>query len=256
MLSTILCVHSAIMSKSADPDTNATVIHPPDAVKSLPSHWDFYPNRPLTRSGPYRDYMASISALIPKVATADPRNRAGPLGSRHASVTMLNLKEKAKPYCREFRDAHDLQTHFDQRRQMAKPSVSDTSTRRVYILENLSADYIAAFGGFFFMDPSFFVDHEQVEVWSKSHYGTRMTENLASSADTESSFCLPYFEMLYCKGPIEEFQNNCKTSGWHVGVTRINGKFEREVFVRRKCSFWSRTNEDGGWDGENSPQKI
>jgi hypothetical protein len=214
------------------------------------AHKGFYPNRLLASSGPYRDYISLVSALVPKVAVADPRNPASPLENRHANVTMLNLKENTKPYCREFSDTSSLQEHLDRRLRAAKPTPAGTPERRIYILEGLNADYIAILGGFFYMDPLFFVDQEQTSIWDKSHFGARMTECLPSVAESMSSFRLPYFEIMYFNKLIEHYQMHCKSTGRHIGITRMSGKFEKEVIVRRKCSFWSQENDDSGWDGK------
>lgn len=217
------------------------------------AHQGFYPNRSLVSSGPYQDFIGLISGLNPKVAVADPRNSAGPLENRHANLALLNLKENAKPYCREFTDTISLQEHFDRRLRAAKSPPGGIPERRIYILEGLNADYISILGGFFYIDPLFFVDQEQISIWDKSHFGARMTECLSSSS--RSSFCLPYFEMLYFKEVIEHYQMHCKNTGRHIGITRMNGKFENEVIARRKCSFWSRENDDGGWDGKRTLPK-
>jgi hypothetical protein len=81
-----------------------------------------------------------------------------------------------------------------------------------------------------------------------------MTESHPSLADAESNV---FLLLRYCtaKGDIRDFQNNCSISGPHVGVTRLNGQFEKEVAVRRKCPFWSRQNEEGGWDNKKRPEK-
>ncbi|KAH7378558.1 hypothetical protein BKA64DRAFT_585538, partial [Cadophora sp. MPI-SDFR-AT-0126] len=39
-----------------------------------------------------------------------------------------------------------------------------------------------------------------------------------------------------------------EATGRQVGITRLNGTYEQEVIVRRKCSLWSRTNHNDGWD--------
>jgi hypothetical protein len=225
------------MSKSATLNARPGSARPPEG-------W------PLSSSGPYHDHIARVSALIPKVTTTDYRNTWISFPNRDASAAMLTLKEKTEPDCTEFTDANALKEHFDQRLREARPHPSGTPERRIYILESLNSEYVAVFGAFFFMDPSFFIDQERTQIWERRHFGTRMTEPLPSIADAQSSFYLPYFEMMHFKERNTDFETSCRTTGRHVGITRLNGNYEQEVVVRRKCSFWSRTNQNGGWDGK------
>lgn len=42
------------------------------------------------------------------------------------------------------------------------------------------------------------------------------------------------------------FRCLCDTSGRHIAVTRLLGKLSEVGIARRKCRFWSKTNESGG----------
>jgi hypothetical protein len=134
---------------------------------------------------------ANVAALLPKVAGSDPRNASGSLEDRHATVTMLAIQENSRPRRIDFKDANDLRVHLDHRREAAKTLSTSASERRIYILEGLNAQFIATLGEYFYMDPSFFVDHETISIWNKNHSETRLTERLPSMIYPNSRFCLP-----------------------------------------------------------------
>ncbi|KAH7330046.1 hypothetical protein BKA65DRAFT_527721 [Rhexocercosporidium sp. MPI-PUGE-AT-0058] len=212
---------------------------------ALPS--EPYKGWPLSSSGPYHDSVERVSALIPAAVTTDYRNKWIIFANRHVAVTILDVKEETVPDCSTFAYIDTVNEHFEQR-LLEECTPSSPPKRRIYILEGLNTEYIALFGGFFHMEPSFFIDQERTQIWDRWHYGTRMTEPLPSTADTTSRFHLPYFEMMYFQGPIRDFETSCTATGRQVGITRLNGTYEQEVIVRRKCSLWSRTNHNDGWD--------
>jgi hypothetical protein len=59
---------------------------------------------------------------------------------------------------------------------------------------------------------------------------------------------LKYNEPLLFSPPPTGFRNLCDVSGRHIMVTRIMGEFSGVGIARRKCTFWSRKTEAGGWD--------
>jgi hypothetical protein len=61
---------------------------------------------------------------------------------------------------------------------------------------------------------------------------------------------LKYHEPLLLSTLPTGFRNICDVSGRHIMVTRIMGKFSEVAIARRKCTFWSRKTEAGGWDCE------
>src|SRR5437762_125590 len=116
-------------------------------------HLPFNENRSISSKGSYHNYISSVSTLMPKVKTADPRNPAPPLESRNSTLTVLTLKDNIKPDRTEFNDVDSLRKHFEQRSAAARPCPNGVPERRIYILEGLNTDYIGTLGGFFYVDP-------------------------------------------------------------------------------------------------------
>ncbi|KAI3322375.1 hypothetical protein HD806DRAFT_536212 [Xylariaceae sp. AK1471] len=144
----------------------------------------------------------------------------------------------------EYRNSDVLQAHFNQRLH------SETIPQRsVYILEALSREFIAVLGSHFHLHPALFVDHERLVAFHNRPTGeSGVLPFLPSAIWGRDYVTLKYHEPLLLSTLPTNFRNLCNESGRHIAVTRINGKFSEVGVVRRKCTFWPRETESGGWD--------
>ncbi|KAI0010637.1 hypothetical protein F4779DRAFT_577061 [Xylariaceae sp. FL0662B] len=144
----------------------------------------------------------------------------------------------------EYRDSDALQAHFHQRTHS-----ENTPQRSVYILEALSREFVAVLGSHFHLHPTLFVDHERLVAFHNRATGEGGgLPFLPSAIYGRDHVSLKYHEPLLLSTLPTSFRNLCNVSGWHIAVTRIMGRFSEVGVARRKCTFWSRETEYGGWD--------
>lgn len=143
----------------------------------------------------------------------------------------------------EFQDSNVLQAYFHQRTR------NNTPQRSVYILEALSRQFAAVLGSHFRLHPALFMDHERLVALNDRATGEGGgIPFLPSALHGREYVSLKYHEPLLLSTPPTDFRNLCDASGRHIVVTRITGKFSEVAVARRKCTFWSRKTEAGGWD--------
>lgn len=143
----------------------------------------------------------------------------------------------------DFRGANDLCKHFQSARH-------DHSRRRIYIMEGLAPDFVAAVGGHFFMDPSFFQRQERTCVWSNDFTPVSDALPQPSLLDPQQAFQLQYCELRHFNRALENRYFFCKRTRRHVGMTASRQKENSTIgILRRKVGWWSRKTENGGWDG-------
>jgi hypothetical protein len=121
--------------------------------------------------------------------------------------------------------------------------------RRIYVVEGLATAYIAAIGGHFFMDPSFFQRHERTCVWSNEFTPTSDALPQPSLLDPDKTFNLQYCELRQFSNIVPNQPFFCTTTGRHVGMTPARkDESTTTAILRRKAAFWSRRTDAGGWD--------
>jgi hypothetical protein len=143
----------------------------------------------------------------------------------------------------EYTDAVALETHLFQVAERA-----DSTSRYVYLLEGLSRDFVEVFGHHFSLHPSLFTDHERLVPCQ----GRMTGENgglpiLPSGLMDKDHVAFKYHEPLSLSKCPPGFRCVCETSGRHIAITRLMGKFSSIGTARRKCTFWSKTTTAGGW---------
>lgn len=196
-------------------------------------------------SGPYQEYIAALSSSNPSLKKPDPANKDKSLKPGNAKVALLDAPPKGLPGFtkREFKSVADLKKHFS----------NETHThdrRRIYVMEGLAPDYIAAIGGHFFMDPSFFQRQERTCVWSNEFTPTSDALPQPSLLDPEKTFHLQYCELRQFSDIVKNRPFFCHRTGRHVGMTPAREKEKSTTAIlRRKISWWSRETTGGGWDG-------
>ena len=214
--------------------------------------------------GPYREYIAALSSSNPGLKSPDPNNADNPLTEGGAHIVMLELDVPATGQPRftktEFRNAGHLRQHL-------QASSRSHDRRRIYIIEGLAKDYVAAIGDHFYMDPGFWLRQERTCVWSNDF--TPLSDALPqpSLLNPEQSFHLQYCELREFNKALEFKPCFCKRTRRHVGMTAPrhakdtpqdgdkpksrdrNKDNTTTAILRRKVSWWSEETENGGWDG-------
>ncbi|RYO67236.1 hypothetical protein AA0113_g4900 [Alternaria arborescens] len=198
----------------------------------------------LCTDGPYREYIEALSGSNPGLKKADPNNEDGPLMKGKALVALLDAPNTGVPgfQTTEFKSQKVLCRHF-------QTTSHDHNRRRIYIMEGLAPDYIAAVGGHFFMDPTFFQRQERTCVWSNDFTPVSDALPHPSLLDPKQAFHLQYCELRQFNKALENRYFFCERTRRHVGMTASRQKEESTVgILRRKVGWWSRETKNGGWD--------
>jgi hypothetical protein len=165
---------------------------------------------------------------------------------------MLELEQGKRARRCDFASAAELSAHLKHSSRAIGPH-----NCRIYIIEGLAPDFIAALGDHFLMDPTFFIGQERTTRWGLSFEGSRNTPELPSLVDSAKSFTMKYYEPRNF-GEIETISMWCARTSRNISVTRntrpdlYDLKYEPVGIVHRKCSFWSQKLDNTGWDGEQS----
>lgn len=202
----------------------------------------------LCAEGPYREYIQALCSANPGLRRPDPNN--GPLQTGlaqlvgGAQVVLLDTPAVGLPKFQstEFANTAALRTHFHN-------SSHDHARRRIYIMEGLAPETVAAVGGHFFMPPTFFQRHERTCVWSTDFTPVSDALPQPSLLDPETSFHLQYCELRQFNKALENRPYFCERTRRHVGMTAPRHEEETTTgILRRKVSWWCRTTSRGGWD--------
>ena len=146
---------------------------------------------------------------------------------------------------RRFEDFPSLCSHLHES-NAAKVS----SCRRVYVMENLSDNYVELLGSHFAIDPFVFACQIQRSNWEgETRYGN--TPKLLSCRDPSKTFSIWYNEVRVFDHPKDGLRDCISGRGisfaklghgyWHLNKVGV---------IRRVASFWSRGTENGGWEGQ------
>ncbi|KAF2847620.1 hypothetical protein T440DRAFT_470904 [Plenodomus tracheiphilus IPT5] len=202
----------------------------------------------LCADGPYREYIEALSGSNPGLKNPDPNNtttqdgKARPVGT--ARVVLLDAAATGQPSFQttDFKSATDLRNHFSKAKH-------DHDRRRIYIMEGLAPDTVAAIGGHFFMEPTFFQRQERTCVWSNDFTPVSDALPQPSLLEPDRSFHLQYCELRQFNKALENRYYFCERTRRHVGMTAPRHKEETTTgILRRKVSWWSRETSKGGWD--------
>jgi hypothetical protein len=137
---------------------------------------------------------------------------------------------------------------------------SDTSCNHLYILEDISTDYVEAFGSQFSIEPSFWAQHLRMTDRETSKTAG-IVSALPSIKSLDTSFSLIYPEYTIIDEPADEFTEelrirsakslfaNCNLYR-KITLIRPGEFYDGVAVVNRRASFWSRVNPSGSWDGK------
>ncbi|KAI0099408.1 hypothetical protein F4814DRAFT_433148 [Daldinia grandis] len=199
----------------------------------------------------------SYEELIKSLCASDPRMRRSIINKPppprkvwkpwcRAKVRVLALQfgpDGSVSLPTEYTDASTLAASLTQ-----DAALASHSSRSVYLLEGLSRDFVCVLGDHFQLHPSLFVDHERL-----TPLGDRQTGENGGLPFLPSAICgrdhvsLKYHEPLVLSQRPTGFRCLCDTSGRHIAMTRLMGEMSKVGVSRRKCTFWSRTTDFGGW---------
>ena len=191
---------------------------------------------------------ADPQLLDPKQYIALPTSTWVPWHRAKPRVVATHLDSNASfSPATEFRDPDVLQAYLHQR------SGSSTKAQRsVYILEALSREFAAILGSYFQLHPALFLDHERLVAFHNRATGEGGgIPFLPSAIQGRDYVSIKYHAPFLLSTLPTQFRNLCDVSGRHIAVTRILGRFSEVGIARRKCTFWSRKTEAGGWDCES-----
>jgi hypothetical protein len=204
----------------------------------------------ISARGPYRDCIAAWCKLNPSLRSPDTRNQWSPLRDGNANVVMLELKQGNQVRRHDFNSAAELSNHLLNTSSHVDGALP---ANRIYIMEGLAADYNAALGNHFFMDPKFFMEQERTTAFGLSHQGSQQIQSLPSLADPQKLFAMKYYE-LRDFGTITTFSMWCARTSRNISVTRNTRpdlqefEFEPIGIIRRRCSFWFKRYDNNNWD--------
>lgn len=158
-------------------------------------------------------------------------------------VAFQSLSDNALSPVIEFKDAESLDLHL-----RLSCNSQNVSSRFIYIMEGLSAGIAGIFQQHLRLHMALFKDHERLVP-----HGDRPTGEaggipfLPSAVPGRDYVTLKYHQPVVLSCRPDGFRNLCNISGRHIAMTRLLGKFSNVATLRRKCTFWSRRTESGGW---------
>jgi len=206
----------------------------------------------LCDPGPYQNYIKKLCWSIPGFKYPDPANTDNmtkpSLKPGNAKVCVLESPAQGGTRFRrvpDFRSIADVQAHFNQRR-----STGQNDKNRVYFVEGLAPDFIAAIGDYFMMDPSFWLRQERTCPWSNNFTPTSDALPPPTMLDPDTMFVMQYCELREFDEALSNNPRFCDRTGRHVGMTAARTKTETTVAIlRRKVSWWCRKpDKNGPWD--------
>lgn len=132
---------------------------------------------------------------------------------------------------------------------------SATPMSRMYILEDITAPYVEAFGSHFDLDPSFFAQHLRNSSYESSRDATD-TSPLPSASRSTMSYCIWYPEMVvFPSGDLEvddmETSYFC-LSNLYRQISFLRGSVRggsKVGTIMRKMSVFVRNLENEVWEG-------
>lgn len=134
------------------------------------------------------------------------------------------------------------------------------TSRRLYIVEDISRDHVEVIGAEFSVEPSFWAQHLRTTDRETSKTAT-MVSALPSMKTLDASFSLIYPEFTVIDEPADEFTEDPRIRNAESLFADCNlyrridliypGEFYDGVArISRRASYWSRTNPDGSWDSK------
>ena len=205
------------------------------------------PISPEARS--YATFLRNLRDRFPKLINVEHELIEPAPHKRDCRVRLIDLPPSAETG-REFHSPPELREHFG-----ATEVATPAQGCRIYVVENLSLEYITVLGNHFELDPTIFASQIQSQVWSE-HPRNNNTAPLIQDRHPMESFTLRYTELRYFLEPIAGISLVDNKAGRKI--TSTIARDELKVFhhvgaIRRCISFWCRKRPGTHfWDG-NTP---
>ncbi len=231
-------------------------------------------SRPRFDGKPYLQCLQSLENSFPALKSflrviGDKNDR-----ERHIVESWYRQNHKRGPgrcYCLKFEDASVSSVEeggfkdADGLREYLKKNPAAESRasrqRRLFILEDMDADYVDALGDHLGVDPLTF--SEQANTWNFTDSYSIPHRGLPSLSVPEQAFTLRYYELrtLYDPKSVDTVSlqmtwaiNRRRYERWRdIDVPSAGNPDRRHAFVRRCASFWSSQDPTEDWDRENGP---
>lgn len=202
----------------------------------------------LSAPGEYQDLVHRLCAADPRLRRRDPKadRQKTPWPNQTARLVALEMGSDGAFSKPTEHDPQSLKEYLNN--QVISSNVEHGS--RLFILEGLRPEFIAAFGNHFKMHPSLFTEHERVVVMAPSALMEDDAVVLPGMTGNREHYILKYYEPLHLPEKVHSiFRMCCAVSGRHIGITRARGFFSEVGILRRKCSIRRRKRVQGlGWD--------
>lgn len=208
------------------------------------------------------EYVKQVDNLVAKAARPDLRFLAKELkrsrsvkDTKKGRVAVLKFSnDSAAP--EKVDDTKELQMDLEKRKE--------DGVCRLYILEDISHEYVEIFCSQLPLDPSFFARHLRVTRWESSSHASNAPPLPSSTIDGVQSFLLRYPDLVvfppdFKSYPKDEIKDRrCYFCDCHlyreITFTRLpvrNFPPDRVGVIRRKLSFWSLKRDNEAWVGKS-----
>ena len=123
--------------------------------------------------------------------------------------------------------------------------------RRLFILEDIVADYVELVGKELLLDPLAFAEHLRDTTYTESNLRSNGPK-LPSSYKAGQSFCIVYYEILrnLPYGVVDFGQIFSVSKVYRKIKNNFDNPDDQVGILARKATFWSR-GSDEDWDGMN-----
>jgi hypothetical protein len=203
----------------------------------------------LSGAGEYRNLIHRLCASDPRLRRRDPKSvkQQIPWNTTPGRVVILEACQQPKSSV-HFQRTVSCDTPESLKAHLETRPANDAN--RVYMLEGQNPNFIAVLGEYFRIHPSFFAEHERIDVIARGVERESDAVVLPTMAVAREHFTLKYFELFLLPDCLRNtFWLYCALTGRHIGATRFSGSFMEVGIVRRKCSIWRRQGEaNKGWD--------
>ncbi|KAF2477477.1 uncharacterized protein BDR25DRAFT_390088 [Lindgomyces ingoldianus] len=184
----------------------------------------------LSAKGSYRELIESLSASDPRLKHRDPKAliQKTPWPSKRTRIEHLQLQADQRIFTiGEWDDVTEFRKYLE--------TGLAPNQRNILLIEGLSPDLIETIGLNYAIHPSFFVDHERVEVFSTHPNKSADSRRLPSCVKWNTStkgLTLKYFEVLDIFPHPPSFSLSCADVGRHEEMLNLaSGTSRRRLDV-------------------------
>lgn len=159
-------------------------------------------------------------------------------------VAVLEYSGRNSVRSRLFSSSEDLENYMTHR--------TSEAMGRLYIVEDIAANYVEILGAHFSVDPSIFARQLRTATWESSSTASS-APRLPSTVAHETTFSLRYPEIIKFSNPsIREPQYLfCYCNLYRkIDIVRSEPFYDGVGTINRRISFWSKKRENGAWDGK------